>query len=87
MSSEEKLVPSGSQTVGPFFRIGLEFLMERTVLDEGVAERVEIGGRVIDRDGAPVPDALLEFWCSGNGGGGKQRRWLAAGICSRGNES
>jgi len=68
VSSIEKLVPSGSQTVGPFFRIGLEWMAERApLLGEGAEGRIEIRGRVIDRDGAPVPDALLEFWCSGGG--------------------
>jgi protocatechuate 3,4-dioxygenase alpha subunit len=56
-------VPAGSQTVGPYFRIGLEYLMERTPpLTLDTAGTIEIHGRVLDRDGAPVPDAMLEFW-------------------------
>ena len=55
--------PSGSQTVGPFFRIGLEYLQAwAPVLHPGSPGSMEIRGRVLDRDGAPVPDALLEFW-------------------------
>jgi protocatechuate 3,4-dioxygenase, alpha subunit len=51
-----------SQTVGPFFSIGLERL-NRTDLAEGsTGERVAIQGRVIDGDGQPVPDAVLEIW-------------------------
>jgi protocatechuate 3,4-dioxygenase alpha subunit len=51
--------------VGPFFKIGLEYLIDRMTepgIDEG---KIEIRGRVLDRDGAPVPDAMLEFWNSG----------------------
>ena len=56
-------IPAGSQTVGPYFRIGLEYLMERTPsLPLDAAGTIEIRGRVLDRDGAPVPDAMLEFW-------------------------
>jgi protocatechuate 3,4-dioxygenase alpha subunit len=51
-----------SQTVGPFFSIGLERL-NRTDLAAGIAgERVAIRGRVIDGDGRGVPDAVLEIW-------------------------
>lgn len=51
-----------SQTVGPFFSIGLEAL-NRANLAEGIAgEHVVIRGRVIDGDGQGVPDAVLEIW-------------------------
>ncbi len=63
MTEDSRLIPAGSQTVGPFFRIGLEYLIDRTpALDVGAAGRIEIRGRVLDRDGIPVPDAVLEFW-------------------------
>ncbi len=58
-----KLVPSSSQTVGPYFRIGLDYLAGCAPAGEASARQtVTIRGRVLDRDGAPVPDALLEFW-------------------------
>lgn len=52
-----------SQTVGPFFSIGFSWL-ERTDLTVGSAtgKRVTIRGRVLDGDGQPVPDAVLEIW-------------------------
>jgi len=51
-----------SQTVGPFFSIGLAPL-NRANLAEGTAgEHIAIHGRVIDGDGQGVPDALLEIW-------------------------
>jgi protocatechuate 3,4-dioxygenase alpha subunit len=52
-----------SQTVGPYFKIGLEWLYRDNLVGGGVSgERVTIQGRVIDGDGVPVPDAILEIW-------------------------
>jgi protocatechuate 3,4-dioxygenase, alpha subunit len=56
---------TSSQTVGPFFAPAL--LREdarRNVLTqpETVGERIRIAGRVLDGDGVPVPDALVEIW-------------------------
>ena len=56
---------TSSQTVGPFFSPAL--LREdarRNVLTqpETAGERVRIEGRVLDGDGVPVPDALVEIW-------------------------
>jgi protocatechuate 3,4-dioxygenase alpha subunit len=51
--------PTPSQTVGPFFRIGLS---DRP-LDEVVAGGdVRLAGRVLDGAGEPVPDAMVELW-------------------------
>lgn len=52
-----------SQTVGPFFEIGLASLYSADMAGPSVrGTRVVLGGRVLDGDGAPIPDALLEFW-------------------------
>lgn len=52
-----------SQTVGPFFKIGFEWLYRDNLAGEGVSgERVSIQGRVLDGDGVTVPDAILEIW-------------------------
>jgi protocatechuate 3,4-dioxygenase alpha subunit len=52
-----------SQTVGPYYKIGLEWLHCDNLAGEGVSgERVTIQGRVLDGDGIPVPDAFLELW-------------------------
>ncbi len=51
------------QTVGPFFKIGLHWLDQTNLAPEGISgERVIIQGRVLDGDGIPVPDAMLEIW-------------------------
>ena len=52
-----------SQTVGPFFKIGLDWLNRDNLAGPGVAgERVTVEGCVLDGDAKPVPDALLEIW-------------------------
>ena len=58
-----RLQATTSQTVGPFFTIGCRWLHQDNLAGEGIAgERVIIQGRVLDGDGAPVPDAFLEIW-------------------------
>lgn len=52
-----------SQTVGPFFSIGLNWHTPDNLAAPGVTgERFTIEGRVLDGDGKPVPDAVLELW-------------------------
>jgi protocatechuate 3,4-dioxygenase alpha subunit len=52
-----------SQTVGPYLHIGLTWLIIEKLAPEGLAgERVTITGRVVDGDGKPVDDAMLEIW-------------------------
>jgi len=52
-----------SQTVGPFFSIGLTRLKQDNLAGPDVSgERLTIEGRVLDGDGKPVPDALIELW-------------------------
>ncbi|MBI3964801.1 MAG: protocatechuate 3,4-dioxygenase subunit alpha [Chloroflexi bacterium] len=56
---------TSAQTIGPFYgpallRADAHFPV---LAGPGVAgERVRIEGRVLDGDGAPVPDALIELW-------------------------
>jgi protocatechuate 3,4-dioxygenase, alpha subunit len=52
-----------SQTVGPFFTIGLTRMNRSELAGTGVSgERVTIEGRVVDGDGIPIPDAVIEIW-------------------------
>lgn len=55
-----KLIPTASQTVGPFFRIGLGYLCEGSATQEGRV--VSVHGHVLDAERGPVPDAVLELW-------------------------
>ncbi len=52
-----------SQTVGPFFTIGLTRMNRSELAGPGVSgERVTIEGRMVDGDGVPIPDAVIEIW-------------------------
>jgi len=52
-----------SQTVGPFFKPSLIHAgVENLVRSETRGDRITIEGRVIDGDGAPVTDAMIEIW-------------------------
>jgi protocatechuate 3,4-dioxygenase alpha subunit len=59
----DRLIPTPSQTVGPFFHLGLD-RPEWGDLTGGnpAGEKIAIEGRVLDGDGAPVPDAMIELW-------------------------
>jgi protocatechuate 3,4-dioxygenase alpha subunit len=48
-----------SQTVGPFFAVGLPWDDGPYVVED---DGIRIGGRVLDGEGDPVPDALVETW-------------------------
>ena len=59
----DKLIPTPSQTVGPFFHLGLARAEWGDLsTDNPAGERIAIEGQVIDGDGAPVPDAVIELW-------------------------
>lgn len=57
------LHPTASQTVGPYLRIGLEPMTITEIAGpETPGEPIVIRGRVLDGDGKPVNDALIEVW-------------------------
>jgi protocatechuate 3,4-dioxygenase, alpha subunit len=51
-----------SQTIGPFFAVGLPWPDGPNVVPEGTPGVVRLAGRVVDGGGDPVPDALVETW-------------------------
>ncbi|HEX3372214.1 MAG TPA: hypothetical protein VHS08_06825, partial [Candidatus Acidoferrales bacterium] len=58
-----RLQATTSQTVGPFFQIGLApFYIDDLTGPGVVGEVIEIEGRVFDGDGQPVPDGVIEIW-------------------------
>src|SRR4051812_38081765 len=63
--SRESLLATPSQTVGPFFHFGLRDAQGRAAAVN--ADRTQIHVRVIDGAGAPVADALVEFWSRADG--------------------
>lgn len=54
-----------SQTVGPYLAIALRWDDGPFVVPEGTPGAVWLRGRVLDGDGAPVTDALVETWQAG----------------------
>jgi protocatechuate 3,4-dioxygenase, alpha subunit len=61
--------PTPSQTVGPFFSIGLAWEDGPYAVAEDTPGSVWIRGHVLDGAGAPVPDALVETLQADSGGG------------------
>ena len=52
-----------SQTVGPYFQIGLSRFYIDDLTGPGISgDVIEIVGRVFDGDGQPVPDGVIEIW-------------------------
>lgn len=59
------LIPSGSQTVGPFFNFALTTnrALGNLARDGVQGERIRLEFRVTDGDGAPTPgDSMIELW-------------------------
>jgi protocatechuate 3,4-dioxygenase alpha subunit len=61
--------PTPSQTAGPFVSIGTEWAATGLMVPEGTPGAISVTGRVTDGSGAPVTDAMLEFWQAGPDGG------------------
>ncbi len=52
-----------SQTVGPFLKMGLIRGVQNKLVSEATeGERIRIEGRVLDGEGQPINDAMLEIW-------------------------
>ncbi len=58
-----------SQTVGPFFGVGMPFERGEQLAPPESAGAMRIEGQVLDGKGEPVPDALLEIWQPATGFG------------------
>ena len=57
------LLTTASQTVGPFVTIGFSPMTASDLTVNGVSgERITLRGRVLDGDGNPVSDAVIETW-------------------------
>jgi protocatechuate 3,4-dioxygenase alpha subunit len=54
--------PTPAQTVGPFFAIALLAAADSELVARDAPEAITIGGRVLDGEGQPVPDAMVEIW-------------------------
>ena len=58
------LIPTASQTAGPYFHLGMTETrsVSRIAGPQTKGERVWLTCRVIDGDGVPVNDAMVEIW-------------------------
>ena len=61
------LIQSPSQTVGPYFAQGLlregdQVFTNLLVSQDTEGERIRIEGCVLDADGRPIEDAMIEIW-------------------------
>jgi protocatechuate 3,4-dioxygenase, alpha subunit len=65
----DRLIPTPSQTVGPFFHLGMNRPEWADLTVGGPSgERIAIEGSVLDGDGAAVPDAVIEVWQANEAG-------------------
>jgi protocatechuate 3,4-dioxygenase alpha subunit len=67
----QPLVATSSQTVGPFFHVGPMNTEElgRMVPADAPGEHIHLAVCVLDGDGEPVPDAMIELWHPASGFG------------------
>ncbi len=69
---------TASQTVGPFYTIGLCRQPENELADRNDSGAVQLGGQLFDGAGTPIGDGLLELWDAAG------RRWGRSGTDSEG---
>ncbi len=58
------MIPTPSQTVGPFFGFALPFPSDADAVAPGSPGAIRIEGQLLDGAGEPVPDGMLEAWCA-----------------------
>ncbi len=57
-----KMGVTPSQTIGPFFKFGTEWMASEDIVSQGASGAIVLQGTVYDGAGDPVPDAMLEVW-------------------------
>jgi protocatechuate 3,4-dioxygenase, alpha subunit len=61
--TERTALPAPSQTSGPFLSIGLlDGYLGASLVPEDDPRAIRIRGRLLDGNGDPVPDGLVEIW-------------------------
>jgi len=70
LKSEEHLIPTASQTVGPFFHLGCtDHRSVGCLTDANTAgEHITLVCRLLDGDDTPVNDAMIEIWQADSAG-------------------
>ncbi len=67
-----------SQTVGPFYSIGLARRSENKLVESAAPGALRIVGQLIDGDDTPIPDGMVEIWQAAD------RRWGRSGTDDEG---
>jgi protocatechuate 3,4-dioxygenase alpha subunit len=70
-----------SQTVGPYFSIGLPWEDGPDVVPEGTEGEFWLRGRVLDGEREPIPDALVETWQADPSGRYGSEMFIGFGRC------
>ncbi|WP_395575888.1 protocatechuate 3,4-dioxygenase subunit alpha [Streptomyces sp. BK79] len=83
-SSPQSVLPTPSHTVGPFYGYALPFRGGEDIAPLGHPDTITVHGYVLDGEGRPLPDALVELWGPGPDGelptaDGSMRRDPASG--------
>lgn len=81
------LAQTPSQTVGPYFQIGLAWAYRSDLfpaLPTHDTRRLVVEGQVFDGDGAPIVDAVLELWQADPEGRFETSADAADGVCGFG---
>jgi len=60
-----------SQTVGPYYTIGLCRRVENELLPAADPKALRVTGRLLDGDEQPIPDGMIEAWDAGGGRWGR----------------
>lgn len=58
----DSLIPTPSQTIGPFYGFALPFAQGGQAVEPSDPGAIRIEGQLLDGEGAPVSDGLLELW-------------------------
>jgi protocatechuate 3,4-dioxygenase, alpha subunit len=72
------LARTPSQTVGPFYSIGLSRRTQNELVDRDDPASVRLIGQLVDGQGAPIGDGMVEIW------DGVGKRWGRSGTDSEG---
>jgi protocatechuate 3,4-dioxygenase, alpha subunit len=67
-----------SQTVGPFYSIGLTQEPQNELADRDDAASMRLTGQLIDGQGSPISDGMVELW------DGVAKRWGRSGTDAEG---
>jgi protocatechuate 3,4-dioxygenase alpha subunit len=65
---------TASQTVGPYYTLGLCRRQENELADPGESDAVKLAGQLFDGEDVPIVDGLIEVWDAAG------RRWGRSGT-------